>query len=152
MASGGDDEWRDNWREDVVAAVGRGASAAISIKELIDAAITEGDKVFADTAYAGLWWLCHNALSQWWEKEAQAYIASRGFKDRQLRAWGGTNKGTHYYHRLVGNRPEMMPLDAHLFADLKTAIRRHIVATAGLDKDERFKCGTEGELSQTLIN
>ena len=29
LASGGDDEWRDNWREDVVAAVGRGASACI---------------------------------------------------------------------------------------------------------------------------
>ena len=28
---------------------------------------------------------------------------------------------------LVGNRPEMSPLDAHLFADLKRAIRRHIV-------------------------
>ena len=53
-------------------------------------------------------------------------------EDRQLRAWGSTNKGTRYHHSLVGNRPEMMPLDAHLFADLKTAVSRHVVVTAGL--------------------
>ena len=154
QASGdGDDEWRDNWREDVVAAVGRGSSACVCVKELIDAAITEGDKIFADTNYHDSWWLCHDALSTWWEKEAQDYIASRGFnKNRQLRAWGSTNKGTRYYHSLVGNRPEMMPLDSHLFADLKTAVGRHVVVTAGLDKDDetRFKIGTPGELSSTL--
>ena len=135
-----------------MAAVGRGSSACVCIKELIDAAIVEGDKVFADTAYHDSWWLCHDALSAWWEKEAQDYIASRGFKDRQLRAWGSTNRGTRYHHSLVGNRPEMMPLDAHLFADLKTAVGRHVVITAGLDEDDgtRFKIGTPGELSDTL--
>lgn len=152
-ASGdGDDEWRDNWREDVVAAVGRGSSACVCVKELIDAAIIEGDKIFVDTEYKDSWWLCHDALSQWWEKEAQDYIASRGFKDRQLRAWGSTNKGTRYHHSLVGNRPEMMPMDAHLFADLKTAVGRHVVVTAGRDKDDETRCkhGTPRELSATL--
>ena len=153
MATGGDDEWRDNWREDVMAAVGTGSSACICIKELIDAAITEGNKLFMDTEYRNSWWLCHDHLSAWWEKEARDYIAARGFKDRQLRAWGSVNKGTRYHHSLVGNRPEMCPLDAHLFADLKEAVRKHVVMTCVLDKEDesRFKMGTPGELSATLI-
>ena len=152
MSSGDDDEWVANWREDVMAAVGKGSSACICIKELIDAAITEGDKLFADTPFKDSWWLCHDHLSAWWEKEARDYIASRGFKDRQLRAWGSVNKGTRYHHSLVGNRPEMSPLDTHLFADLKTAVGRHVVMTCGLDLDDerRFKMGSPGELSDTL--
>ena len=99
-----------------MAAVGRGSAACICIKELIDAAITEGDKLFKDTPSKASWWLCHDHLSAWWEKEAQQYIASRGFKDRQLRAWGSVNKGTRYHHSLVGNRPEMCPLDCILIS------------------------------------
>ena len=153
MEQDGDTAWRDNWREDVMASVGRGAGACICIKELIDAAITEGNKIFKETKFANSWWLCHDALSAWWEKEARDYIASRGFKDRQLRAWGGVNKDTRYYHSLVGNRPEMCPLDAHLFADLKTAVNKHVVMTCGLRVDDplRFKMGTPKELAQTLV-
>eukprot|EP00966_Prymnesium_polylepis_P216927 5020919-Prymnesium_polylepis.1 len=37
-----------------------------------------------------------------------------------------------------------MPLDAHLFADLKTAVSRHVIVTAGLgvEDENRFKIGT----------
>ena len=85
-------------------------------------------------------------------RSIRARLTVRGFKDRQLRAWGSTNKSTRYHRKLVGNRPEMMPLDAHLFADLKTAVGRHVVVTAWMDKDDndRFKCGTPDELSSTL--
>ena len=57
-----------------------------------------------------------------------------------------------YHHSLVGNRPEMCPLDAHLFADLKTAVNRNVTVTAGLDVEDesRFKMGTPTELSETL--
>ena len=65
----------------------------------------------------------------------------------------GVNKGTRYYHSLVGNRPEMCPLDAHLFADLKIAVNKHVVMTCGLRVDDplRFKMGTPQELAQTLV-
>ena len=39
-----------------------------------------------------------------WEKEAQEYLEERGFRDRQLRAWGNTNAEFRRYHwGLVGN-------------------------------------------------
>eukprot|EP00966_Prymnesium_polylepis_P319026 7368473-Prymnesium_polylepis.1 len=46
----------------------------------------------------------------------------------------------------------MCPLDAHLFADLKHAVSKHVVMTCGLDLDDekRFKMGTPKELSDTL--
>ena len=152
MASGdGDDEWRDNWREDVAAVVGRGPDAKICVKELMDHVIEQGDTLFADTDYAGSWIICHDALSAWWEKEAQDYLASRGFKDRQWRAWGKVNKGTRYHRRLVGNRPELMPLDAHLNSDLKHEARKLVISTSGhLDEgdERRFGYGRAGRTLQ----
>jgi hypothetical protein len=42
--------------------------------------------------------------------------------------------------------------DAHLFSDLKSAVTRHVVVSAGrdLEDESRFKMGTPGELSETL--
>ena len=39
---------------------------------------------------------------------------------------GDTNKDNRYHMTLVGNRPEFMPLDTNLFADLKTKVRQHV--------------------------
>jgi len=103
----------------------------------------------------GSWIICHDALSAWWEKEAQDYLASCGFKDRQWRAWGKVNKGTRYHRRLVGNRPELMPLDAHLNSDLKHEARKLVISTSGhLDEgdERRFGYGTPDALSKTLIH
>ena len=45
----------------------------------------------------------------------------------------------------------MMPLDSHLFSDLKKAIQRHVMLTAERDCS-RFKMGTPEELSDALIH
>ena len=154
----GDSDWVNRWREDVEAAVGRGQGAVVCVKELIDAAIDQGNELFAGTMFADTWWLHHDALSQWWEKEAQLYIASRGFYHRQVRAWGSTNMGTRYHRKLVGNRSEMMALDAHLFFDLKDNNRKNcsisgaaVSAGVRLGADARFKMGTPQELSAALM-
>ena len=69
--------------------------------------------------YADTWWLFHDALSAWWEKEAQDHLEARGFRDRQPRAWGDTNAELFapiplgpcllatYLRLLVGNAPEV---------------------------------------------
>ena len=98
-------------------------------------------------------------MSTWWEKEAQEYLEERGFGDRQLRAWGETNAEYRRYHWcLVGNRPEMMPLDCHLFFDLADNNDKNIAATSSLPlgpKDDpckhgRFGAGTPKHLADSL--
>ena len=105
------------------------------------------------------WWLFHDALSAWWEKEAQEYLEERGFRNRQLRAWGETNAEFRRYHWcLVGNRPEMMPLDCHLFFDLADNTDKNIALTSSLDlgptddpcKYGRYGAGTPTHLSHSL--
>ena len=104
-------------------------------------------------------WIHHDALSAWWEKEAQQHLEERGFGNRQLRAWGDTNSDFRRYHWcLVGNRPEMMPLDCHLFFDLADNNDKNITLTSSRPmgpKDDpcqhgRFGAGTPTHLSHSL--
>ena len=40
----------------------------VSVQVLIDHAIDEGNRLFADTRFATTWCFYHDALAQWWEK------------------------------------------------------------------------------------
>ena len=68
--------------------------------------IDESTSVFAGTSRASDFFIFHNGLSAWWETEAQAYLASRGFAHRQIRNTTA-NKGTRYEGRIVGDSLEM---------------------------------------------
>ena len=135
------------------AAIGKGENAVMCVTELMDHAISEGNRLFAGTQYADTWILYHDHLSAWWEAEAQAYLDERGFMDRQVRAFGETNvEFSRYHNSLVGNRPEMMPLDFHLFEDLDYAILQNIVATSSLPAghEDRYCSGTPRELASAM--
>jgi len=55
-------------------------------------------------------------------REAQVYLASRGFANRQIRNTTA-NKGTRYDGKIVGDSPEMCrALDSHGFAYLKAGL------------------------------
>ena len=57
-----------------------------------------------------------------WEAEAQAYLKSRGFENRQIRNTTA-NVSTRYEGKIVGDSPEMCrALDSHGFADLKAGL------------------------------
>ena len=92
----------------------------VSIKDLIDWTINRGNELFADTRYSTTWWIYHDALAQWWEKSAQEHIKARGFEFRQWHADDTINSqiARHYRNRLMGDSPELMPLDSSLFGDL----------------------------------
>jgi len=111
------------------------------------------------TPYSDSWFIFHDHLSAWWEKEAQEYLRERGMFDRQVRAWGETNiEFSRYHESLVGDRPEMCALDTHLFADLEHALLTNVVATSSLPKGPpddpgehgRYDNGTPKELSSAM--
>ena len=86
----------------------------------------------------------HDALSTWWSKDAQTYLESKGFKYRQMQSLGPTNQGTRYETKLVGDSPELMPLDNNLFSDFSTALINNVCATRHLPNDDpnKFSIGT----------
>ena len=112
------------WREEVKAALGRGAGALCNVTDIMDHVIAEGNRLFADTPFANSWVIYHDALSQWWSKGAQAYIEETypGFGARQCRGLGHTNEDTSYEGKLPGDTPEYMPLDSNLFSDLEVMV------------------------------
>jgi hypothetical protein len=108
--------------------------------------------MFKGTTYEGKFFIMHDGLSQWWEKEAQEYMEMLGFKDRQIKCLPPANEGNRYAGKLVGNRPELMPLDAHLFSDFTFSFWFHCSVTSLLAPEDprRFNCGTPKELSHSL--
>ena len=56
----------------------------VSVKELIDHAIAEGNRLFAGTRFQNTWCIYHDALKQWWEKGeggAQEYLKEAGLQE-----------------------------------------------------------------------
>ena len=117
------------WREEVKAALGRGANALCNVVDIMAHVIREGNRLFKDTDFEDSWVVYHDALSQWWSKGAQDYMRERGFGDRQIRGLGHTNVGTRYEGTLPGDTPEYMPLDSNLFSDLEVMVRWNVAAT-----------------------
>ena len=79
---------------------------------------------------------------------------SRGFgPDRYIAAQGKTNAHSRYYKLcLVGNRPELMPLDSNLNADHERGMIWHVALTSNLPNDDpkKFKMGQPSEVSDAM--
>jgi len=124
-----------------------------SIKELIDHMISESKKLYTGTKSENTFLIFHDALSAYFEKGAQEYIKSLGFKDRLVRCYGNTNSDIkRYQHKLVGDSPELCPLDAHLFSDYKRSVAMHCSLTSVYDINDpqRFHFGTPDQVRSTL--
>ena len=98
------------------------------------------------------WMIYHDMLPQWWERGAQDYIASRGFSDRQWRAQGTRNDdvAVHYCNCLMGDSPEMMPLDSSIFSDLIEKVAFLVVSTANRLGNGRYTMGTPDEAWRSM--
>ena len=70
------------WREELKLACSKALGAKdsptlkgyICVTDLMDHVVSESKRLFADTKYADSFVLFHDALKQWWEPEAQAYL------------------------------------------------------------------------------
>ena len=125
-----------------------------SIQELVDHTIDEGNRLFAGTAFANTWLIYHDALPQWWEKETQDHIQSRGFANRQWRANAETNAvlPRHYRDRLMGDSPELMPLDSSLFSDLIEKVAWLVVSTTSLKAEgKHYSMDTPDNAWKTMV-
>ena len=127
------------WREEVKAKLGRGGNALCNVCDIMLHVIKEGNRLFRGTPFQRTWIIYHDALSSWWSKGAQDFIAAAGFVTRQCRGLGHTNVGTSYEGKLPGDSPEYMPLDSNLFSDLEVMVRWNVAATYELPRGHADK-------------
>lgn len=120
--------------------------------QIMDHVIDESTQAFAGTLRAHTFFIFHDGLSAWWEADAQAHMAARGFANRQIRNTTA-NKGTRYENNIVGDSPEMpCPRFARL-ADLKAGIIKYASFTSLYPADDprRFHLGTPQQLLLSII-
>ena len=92
----------------------------------------ETAKVFADTKYNNNWMIYHDALLLFVAAEWYDYIQRKGYYNHLIVPLNGLSEGTLYAKRMVGMRPEVIPLDAHLNQDLHKSVNRHVNLTSHL--------------------
>ena len=79
-----------------------------------------GNRIFKGSTHEDDWCIYHDRLAQWWEPDAQNYLhEDNNFGHRQWRVVGETNGHISKYYQgsLMGDSPELMPLDSSLFND-----------------------------------
>ena len=143
-------------QEPLIGHVGRSTEdkTIVCITQLMDHAVVETQKLYADTEHAETFLIYHDGLSLWWSKEAQDYLEFRwGMRDRQVRCMGDTDKGNRYAGKVVGDSPELCAgLDAFGFADHKRAVRLNAMPDTQRAPDQRqFGLGTPNQLWNSLV-
>lgn len=143
---GYEERYGDTWATEVRKEVSR---TLCSINDIIDHVITESTNAYIGTSRANNFFIFHDGLTCWWTSESQDYIASKGFRDRQLCCMKDTNRGT----KVVGDSPEICRgLDAYGFSDFKRSTERMRALTSVYDiKDpRRFNFGTPSQVWYTM--
>ena len=139
--------YRDDWMNHLPAAF-----TEVSITDVTAWVIKEGNRLFADTPFKSTWKIYHDALPQWWEKGAHVFMTEHGFADQQWRSNSATNLlvVNYYMNKLMGDSPELMPLDSSLFNDLIEGVALHVVGTTTLPKGERYLMGLTDDAWRTM--
>jgi hypothetical protein len=122
-----------------------------SVHHLVDHLIADGNRIFKDTNRSDTWMIYHDHLKIFWEKETLDYIKSlkcpteanpsRTWYDRLIKITGKNNARVHnrYKNCLPGDSPELMPLDCHLFCDIKEGLAKNIALSYWMKKDDPRK-------------
>ena len=125
----------------------------VCITEIMDHVVAEGNRLFKGTEFENTWKIYHDALPQWWEAGAQEHLARLGFNNRHWWANKETDKNIakKYWNKIMGDSPNLMPLDYSLFNNLIEAISMNVVATAGRSKNMRYSMGTPDSAWRTMV-
>ena len=126
----------DNWRQQIESSLFM--RKYMCITELVTKIYERSKLAFQGTTHQDDWFFYHDALSQMTAKSTVQWMKQKNYYKRWLIPQNGLNAGTRYENRPVGNRPEFMPLDNSLNADIQYSLSLHCALTAHLnDEDDR---------------
>ena len=129
----------------------RRALKTISIKEFVLDLIHKSSAAFKNTDREHTYMIWHDRLSILWDKETQDWLSSlkcgidgwgdRTWADRFICLRGKYNDSVSTYHKnsLPGDSPELMPLDCHLFSDVKEGVSQNVAFSFFLPEEDTTK-------------
>ena len=127
----------DLWREKIEASVYM--QKFMCVTTLVSMIYQTSKRAFVGTTHEKTWFFYHDALKQMTAKSTVKWMKKEGFYKRWLIPQLGLNAFTVYANRPVGNRPEFMPLDNSLNADIQFSLSLHCAITAYLDDNDERK-------------
>ena len=129
----------------------RHAMKHVSIRDFVVHLIVKSTDVFRRTNRKDTFMIWHDRLSILWDSATQAWLKTlkcgiqgwpqRSWADRFLRLRGKYNDGISRYYRnsLPGDSAELMPLDNHLFSDVKEGVSKNVAFSFWLAEDDPDK-------------
>ena len=115
----------------------------ICITDMVKHMVMEAKKCYSGTAHEQTYSIYHDALSQIthdscvkWMQETKVPGENTSVYKRFINPVHRLNDmyGSRWAGRLVGNSPEVMPLDTSLFQDVKEAVRKHVAMSLTIRK------------------
>ena len=129
----------------------RKATKVASVCEFVLHTIAEATRIYQGTLRQDTFMLWHDRLVILWDKATQKWLRrfkcpiegwqDRTWADRFIRLRGKYNEGVDSYYQdsLPGDSPELMPLDSHLFSDIKEGVGRNVAFSFFLPADDPDK-------------
>ena len=119
-------------------------SNSIIITDYIEHIMAESEAVMRGTKYQDTWRVYHDALSLMTAKDTKKWMAEAGYLHRWILPTSDLYDNMpdlkHKYNtNPIGNSPEFMPWDAHLNADVHSALDLHCTVARNLPKDDTRK-------------
>ena len=112
----------------------------VCVTKLVEHIYNQTEQAFRGTTNEDSWFFYHDALAQMTAKSTIEWMQDKGYYKRWLVPQLGLNSWLKYYaNRPVGNRPEFMPLDNALNADIQHSLSLHCAITAYLDDNDERK-------------
>ena len=141
-------------------------SGYVSIKELVLHMNEKSKKAFEGTKYENDFYFFHDALTQLTDKKCVEWMIEKNIYKHWLKPELTCNdvvsarsedgvllESQRYAGRMVGNSPELNPLDNSGFRDLRCSIALNVAATWHLPKNNnlKFSLATPAEITRTFL-
>ena len=137
-------KYKDDWENKIAKC--KAMSKYVCIKRLVKHIVEETHQHYEGTEYAESWLFYHDALSLMtckgtieWMKTQTIGATARTYHDCWMLPKFDLNAGTSFEGRVVGNSPEMHPMDNTLNKDVDDSVKRHVAYTYYLAKDDSRK-------------
>ena len=142
----------ETWQQELEAQIKK---KLICVTDIMDHVVQESTKAFKGSTHEHNFFIYHDALSAWWEPEAQKHMKELGFADRQIRSLD-PEMPKRYRGKLVGDSPELCRgLDSHGFADLDRSMTLNASLAKLMPEDhpahKTFNMGTPGAVWSCMV-
>ena len=109
------------------------------IKELVTHIVEESEILFKGTDHEGNWFFFYDALTTMTSAETIAWMQEKDYLKYLILPQHDLLVNTRYHNKLLGDSPELMPMDSTLNKDIDDSGKRHVAMTSHLEWSNKYK-------------